>query len=162
MAATDEIWDILATISDPEIPVISILDLGIVRKVAVEGNEQVTVTITPTYNGCPAMNMIATEIRMALAAAGHKNVEIKNQLSPAWNTDWLSKEGRQKLHQYGIAPPVGASGRMQSLFGAEPKVACPHCGGTHTTMVSYFGSTACKAHYRCIDCKEPFDYFKCH
>ncbi|RSK45381.1 phenylacetate-CoA oxygenase subunit PaaJ [Hymenobacter rigui] len=159
----DHIWQLLEEVSDPEIPVLSILDLGIVRGVELRGDE-VHVTITPTYSGCPAMNTIATEIRLRLLAEGMTNLHIHNQLSPAWTTDWMSAAGRQKLEDYGIAPPVDgtASGHMLNLFGADTAVRCPLCKSTHTHLVSQFGSTACKAHYQCDDCLEPFDYFKCH
>lgn len=157
------IWELLEEVSDPEVPVLSILDLGIVRGVQVAG-EQIAVTITPTYSGCPAMNVIATEIRLRLLAEGYQNVVIHNQLSPAWTTDWMSQAGRDKLEAYGIAPPVDgtATGHMLNLFGKDTAVRCPVCKSTHTHLVSQFGSTACKAHYQCDDCLEPFDYFKCH
>ncbi|WP_240635600.1 1,2-phenylacetyl-CoA epoxidase subunit PaaD [Hymenobacter rigui] len=163
MPTEDHIWQLLEEVSDPEIPVLSILDLGIVRGVELRGDE-VHVTITPTYSGCPAMNTIATEIRLRLLAEGMTNLHIHNQLSPAWTTDWMSAAGRQKLEDYGIAPPVDgtASGHMLNLFGADTAVRCPLCKSTHTHLVSQFGSTACKAHYQCDDCLEPFDYFKCH
>ena len=157
------IWQLLEEVSDPEVPVLSILDLGIVRGVLVEG-EQVTVTITPTYSGCPAMNTIATDIRLRLLAEGYTKLSINNQLSPAWTTDWMSQAGREKLEAYGIAPPVDgtATGHMLNLFGKDTAVRCPICKSAHTHLVSQFGSTACKAHYQCDDCLEPFDYFKCH
>ena len=157
----EHIWTLLADVSDPEIPVLSILDLGIVRDVRVDG-EGVEVTITPTYSGCPAMSAIALEIRASLAAAGVQHLDIKTQLSPAWTTDWLTKEGRDKLEAYGIAPPEGAAGRTFALFGEAPIVRCPHCRSAQTHLVSQFGSTACKALYQCNNCQEPFDYFKCH
>ena len=157
------IWQLLEEVSDPEVPVLSILDLGIVRGVLVEG-EQITVTITPTDSGCPAMNTIATDIRLRLLAEGYTKLSINNQLSPAWTTDWMSQAGREKLEAYGIAPPVDgtATGHMLNLFGKDTAVRCPICKSAHTHLVSQFGSTACKAHYQCDDCLEPFDYFKCH
>ena len=160
---TAKIWQLLEEVSDPEVPVLSILDLGIVRGVKVAG-EQIAVTITPTYSGCPAMGVISTEIRLRLLAEGYPNVVIHNQLSPAWTTDWMSKAGRAKLESYGIAPPVDgtATGHVLNLFGKDTPVRCPVCKSTHTHLVSQFGSTACKAHYQCDDCLEPFDYFKCH
>lgn len=160
---TARIWQLLEEVSDPEVPVLSILDLGIVRGVAVVDN-QIAVTITPTYSGCPAMNVIATDIRLRLIAEGFTNVVIHNQLSPAWTTDWMSQAGRDKLEAYGIAPPVDgtATGHLLNLFGKDTAVRCPVCKSTHTHLVSQFGSTACKAHYQCDDCLEPFDYFKCH
>jgi ring-1,2-phenylacetyl-CoA epoxidase subunit PaaD len=160
---TAKVWRLLADVSDPEVPVLSILDLGIVRGVKVM-SDAIHVTITPTYSGCPAMGVIATEIRLQLLAEGFSNVVIHNQLSPAWTTDWMSQAGRTKLEAYGIAPPVDgtATGHMLNLFGKDTAVRCPICKSTHTHLVSQFGSTACKAHYQCDDCLEPFDYFKCH
>ncbi|MGI4762814.1 MAG: 1,2-phenylacetyl-CoA epoxidase subunit PaaD [Janthinobacterium lividum] len=157
------IWDLLEEVTDPEVPVLSILDLGIVRHVEVAG-EHITVTITPTYSGCPAMNTIATDIRLRLLAEGYTKLTIHNQLSPAWTTDWMTPAGRAKLEEYGIAPPVDgtASGHVLNLFGQDTAVRCPLCKSTHTHLVSQFGSTACKALYQCDDCREPFDYFKCH
>lgn len=157
------IWHLLEQVSDPEVPVLSILDLGIVRGVAVAG-AQVTVSITPTYSGCPAMGVIATDIRLRLLAEGYPHVVIRNQLSPAWTTDWLTPAGREKLTAYGIAPPVEgpATGPVLRLFGPATAVRCPLCQSAHTHLVSQFGSTACKALYQCDDCREPFDYFKCH
>ena len=157
------IWELLEEVTDPEVPVLTILDLGIVRHVAVDG-EHITVTITPTYSGCPAMNTIATDIRLRLLAEGYIKLTIHNQLSPAWTTDWMSAAGRAKLEEYGIAPPINgtASGHVLNLFGQDTAVRCPLCKSEHTHLVSQFGSTACKALYQCDDCREPFDYFKCH
>ena len=157
------IWELLEEVTDPEVPVLTILDLGIVRHVAVE-SEHITVTITPTYSGCPAMNTIATDIRLRLLAEGYIKLTIHNQLSPAWTTDWMSAAGRAKLEEYGIAPPIDgtASGHVLNLFGQDTAVRCPLCKSEHTHLVSQFGSTACKALYQCDDCREPFDYFKCH
>ncbi len=157
------IWQLLEEVTDPEVPVLSILDLGIVRAVRVEG-EQVTVTITPTYSGCPAMNTIATDIRLRLLAEGITRLTIHNQLSPAWTTDWMSAAGREKLTAYGIAPPVDgtATGHVLNLFGKATAVRCPLCQSENTQLINQFGSTACKALYQCQDCREPFDYFKCH
>ncbi|GAB2940563.1 phenylacetate-CoA oxygenase subunit PaaJ [Hymenobacter coalescens] len=161
-APTEErIWQLLEEVSDPEVPVLSILDLGIVRGVRVE-DQQVHVTITPTYAGCPAMNTIATDIRLRLLAEGITQVQIHNQLSPAWTTAWMSEAGKRKLEAYGIAPPLEATGHVLNLFGQAEAIRCPHCRSAHTKLVSQFGSTACKAHYQCLDCLEPFDYFKCH
>ena len=158
-----KIWQLLEEVSDPEVPVLSILDLGIVRDVAVE-DEHITVTITPTYSGCPAMSAIATDIRLRLLAEGYKRLTIVNQISPAWTTDWMSAAGRAKLEEYGIAPPVDgtATGHVLNLFGKDTAVRCPLCKSANTHLVSQFGSTACKALYQCDDCREPFDYFKCH
>ena len=157
------IWELLEEVTDPEVPVLTILDLGIVRHVAIEG-AHITVTITPTYSGCQAMNTIATDIRLRLLAEGYTQLTIHNQLSPAWTTDWMTPAGRAKLEEYGIAPPVNgtASGHVLNLFGQDTAVRCPLCKSDHTHLVSQFGSTACKALYQCDDCREPFDYFKCH
>nr|WP_269109091.1 1,2-phenylacetyl-CoA epoxidase subunit PaaD [Acetobacter senegalensis] len=149
----------LDDVTDPEIPVLTIADLGILRDVRVH-NGVVDVTITPTYSGCPAMNMIALDIETALARAGIENFHVNTTLSPAWTTAWLSEVGRQKLLAYGIAPPQEGSGRG-SLFGTV-EVACPQCGSTDTSRLAEFGSTSCKALWRCNTCREPFDYFRCH
>lgn len=148
-----------ARVVDPEIPVLSIVDLGVLREVRIEG-DAVAITITPTYSGCPAMRVIEIELDAALRGAGIDKFRIDTVLSPAWTTDWLSREGRRKLAAYGIAPPAGAASR-RALFGADV-VACPRCGSADTERLSEFGSTACKALYRCRACAEPFDYFKCH
>lgn len=152
-------WAAAAQVVDPEIPVLTIADLGVLRDVTVS-NGQVEVAITPTYSGCPAMNMIALEIEMALEREGIRNSKITTVLSPAWTTDWMSDEGRRKLKDYGIAPPMAGGGR-RALFG-EQQVACPQCGSVATEVLSEFGSTSCKALWRCTACREPFDYFKCH
>ncbi len=153
---------LLQDVTDPEIPVLTIGDLGLIRDIAVKG-EVVTVTITPTYSGCPAMLTIEIDIRDRLLRAGFAEVRVETVLAPAWTTDWLSEEGRRKLRDYGIAPPVkgaDAAGKA-ALFGEGPNVACPLCGAADTERVSEFGSTACKALYRCRSCAEMFDYFKC-
>ena len=152
-------WAAAAQVVDPEIPVLTIADLGVLRGVTVSDGH-VEVEITPTYSGCPAMNMIAMEIEMALEREGIRNSKIKTVLSPAWTTDWMSDEGRRKLKEYGIAPPIMGGGR-RALFG-EQQVACPQCGSDATEVLSEFGSTSCKALWRCTACREPFDYFKCH
>ena len=156
--ATNAIWKILETVKDPEVPVLSVVDLGVIRAVAVE-EQQVTVTITPTYTGCPAMDMISMHIKMALNAAGYQTT-IQTVLSPAWTTDWMTENGKQQLKAYGIAPPMGKS--FDQAYLDNLIVPCPQCNSTHTVLVSQFGSTACKALYKCEECKEPFDYFKCH
>jgi ring-1,2-phenylacetyl-CoA epoxidase subunit PaaD len=162
MVSTKQIYHILSTIADPEVPVLNILDLGIVRNVLVDENEQsVKIYITPTYSGCPAMDLIAMQIKMALMGNDIKNIQIINQLSPAWTTDWMTEEGKVKLQQYGIAPPVQKSSNALGLF-QQHDVSCPRCGSINTQLVSQFGATACKSHYRCLDCKEPFEHFKCH
>jgi ring-1,2-phenylacetyl-CoA epoxidase subunit PaaD len=152
----------LESVTDPEIPVLSIADLGIVREVRVADDGLLEVVITPTYSGCPAMDVIGVEIRAALQAAGFEEVRVLTVLSPAWTTDWLTEQGRAKLRAYGIAPPVEASLDKKALTGERRALACPHCGSEDTEMISQFGSTACKALFRCHQCLEPFDYFKCH
>jgi ring-1,2-phenylacetyl-CoA epoxidase subunit PaaD len=152
-------WDAAAQVVDPEIPVLTIADLGVLRDVAVQDGK-VEIAITPTYSGCPAMNMIGLEIELALAREGIHQAKVNTVLSPAWTTDWMSDAGRRKLLAYGIAPPQAASSR-RALFG-EQQVACPQCGSENTEVLSEFGSTSCKALWRCRSCREPFDYFKCH
>ncbi len=152
-------WDAAASVVDPEIPVLTVADLGVLRQVAIV-DDHVEVAITPTYSGCPAMNMIALEIELALEREGFRNPKINTVLSPAWTTDWMTEEGRRKLKEYGIAPPAPASSR-RALFGVQ-QVRCPHCGSENTELLSEFGSTSCKALWRCKGCREPFDYFKCH
>lgn len=155
MVTEELVWQRLVEVTDPEVPVLSILDLGIVRHVRVAAGS-VEVTITPTYSGCPAMNTIEADIKNCLLDLGA--VTVITQLSPAWTTDWMSEDGKRKLKDYGIAPPVeGGTGLFQS-----PKVACPRCESQNTKMLAQFGSTSCKAMYQCQDCFEPFDYFKCH
>ena len=158
----DFIYTSLEEIKDPEVPVLSIIDLGIVRDVKIS-EDTVEVIITPTYTGCPAMDMITTSIRMHLASLGIKNYKVTQVLSPSWTTDWMSEEGKRKLKDYGIAPPNPKQQVCdQKLFMHEEAIQCPHCNSFHTHRISEFGSTACKALYQCDDCKEPFDYFKCH
>ncbi len=158
----EDIWKILEEVSDPEIPVLSVLDLGIVRDVRQNQKGQVTVSITPTYSGCPAMNTIAINIKAVLQEKGYDPVTVETVLQPAWTTDWMTENGKKKLLAYGIAPPVAGTVDKQALFAEHPEVPCPRCSSTHTKMLSQFGSTACKALYQCQDCLEPFDYFKCH
>ncbi|MGA0429502.1 MAG: 1,2-phenylacetyl-CoA epoxidase subunit PaaD [Paracoccaceae bacterium] len=146
----DQIWDWLDAVPDPEIPVISVVDLGVVRDVSVS-EEGIEVTITPTYTGCPAMSVIAFDIETALAQKGIEKITLKTQIAPAWTTDWLSKKGRARLEDYGIAPPQVAGGPER----------CPQCKSTNVERISQFGSTPCKAQWRCQSCLEPFDYFKC-
>ncbi len=154
-----QIWDILGSVYDPEIPVLSILDLGIVREVNVN-DENVEIAITPTYSGCPAMDVISMNIRLALIREGFTSIKISQQLSPAWTTDWMTQSGKDKLKSYGIAPPVSKTFDRNYLENLV--VECPLCHSKNTRLISQFGSTACKALYQCLDCKEPFDYFKCH
>ncbi len=164
--STEKIWQILEQVTDPEIPVVSIVDLGIVRDVHLisfstgGGQERAEIFITPTYSGCPAMDAIAVNIRMELVKHGVNHIKITQQLSPAWTTDWMTEKGKAQLKAYGIAPPVGKVIDRQLL--EQLKVQCPQCHSTNTKLLSEFGSTACKALYQCLDCKEPFDYFKCH
>ncbi len=149
----------LEEVCDPEIPVLTIADLGVLRSVEVGRDGTVEVTITPTYSGCPAMDVIGFDIKIALAKAGLDNARVRQVLAPAWTTDWMSQSGKAKLKAFGIAPPRPRASR-RALFGEE-SVACPHCGSEETEKVSEFGSTACKALWRCKSCREPFDYFKC-
>jgi ring-1,2-phenylacetyl-CoA epoxidase subunit PaaD len=157
-ALRDRAWAAASTVVDPEIPVLTVADLGVLRDVKVE-NGAVEAIITPTYSGCPAMRMIALEIEMALERAGFHAPRITTVLSPPWTTDWMSQEGRAKLKDFGIAPPAEKAGR-RALFGQEC-VACPRCASVAVERISEFGSTACKALYRCHACAEPFDCFKC-
>ena len=149
-----KVWDILETVCDPEVPVLTIIDLGIVRNVLV--SDGVEIVITPTYTGCPAMDMIAMNIRLAMLEHGFKDVTITPVLSPAWTTDWMTTAGKQKLKIYGIAAPNPA------FEIPRDGIECPQCNSINTKLLSEFGSTACKALYQCNDCLEPFDYFKCH
>ena len=185
----EQVTSWLAQIPDPEIPAISITDLGIVRAVRVADDSVCHITITPTYSGCPAMQVIADAITEALREKGVQQVVLHTQLTPAWTTDWMTDSGKEKLRAYGIAPPAeqaltqvidisrlragaatvvtavtaaAAVSRRGIHAGPKPAIACPHCGATHTEVTSQFGSTPCKALYKCLDCREPFDYFKCH
>lgn len=164
-----ELWTLLGEVNDPEVPVLSVVDLGIVRDIRIvkdspgSANGTPEIVITPTYSGCPAMDMIRANIRMHLLEKGFSDVRIETVLSPAWTTDWMSEAGKQKLEAYGIAPPMPTQTVCRlEMFSREEAIQCPHCHSYHTTMISEFGSTACKALYRCEECKEPFDYFKCH
>ena len=148
-----------ASVCDPEIPVLTIADLGVLRSVDLAADGTIEVTITPTYSGCPAMDVIGVDVQVALARAGFEKVRVRLVLSPAWTTDWMSEAGKAKLAAYGIAPPKAKSSR-RALFGEEA-VACPQCGSAVTEKLAEFGSTACKALWRCKSCREPFDYFKC-
>ncbi len=163
----DIIWHLLEEVKDPEVPVLSVLDLGIVRAVeliTISGEEKplVKITITPTYSGCPAMDVISMDIRLKLLEKGFKKIEIIQKLSPAWTTDWMTEEGKRKLKEYGIAPPNPKQQFCNEEMFQQEAVPCPRCDSFHTELISQFGSTACKAMYRCLDCKEAFDYFKCH
>ena len=156
---TKSIEQLLAEVTDPEIPVLSIMDMGVVREVEQNGNE-VLVKITPTYSGCPAMDTIADDIKKKLNEAGF-STKVKLVLSPAWTTDFLTEKGRKDLEEYGIAAPLGENADKRALIDGERIVKCTNCGSTNTKLVSQFGSTACKAMFQCADCLEPFDYFKC-
>lgn len=159
-ALTEEhIWELLEDVKDPEVPVLTVVDLGVVREVNKRPNENWEIIITPTYSGCPAMQVIEEDIKKRLADEGI-SVDVKLVLSPAWTTDWISENGKKKLEEYGIAPPQDEVDKSV-LFGEKTIVHCPKCKSKNTRMVSQFGSTACKAHYQCNDCLEPFDYFKC-
>jgi ring-1,2-phenylacetyl-CoA epoxidase subunit PaaD len=167
---TDYAWEVLHTVLDPEVPVVSICDLGIVRGVELSGEHGLNVVLTPTYSGCPATELIATETTNALAKAGFSPVNLSTVHAPAWTSDWISPEGREKLRSYGIAPPGPAQNGQDIVLrympqGKESNLAafaldCPRCGSKHTERLSAFGSTACKALYRCLACKEPFEHFK--
>ena len=166
--SVDQVWQWLAEVPDPEIPVISLTDLGIIRNVAWQ-DDTLVVTVTPTYSGCPATTVINLDIEMALTGHGIEKLRLERQLSPAWTTDWVTAEGREKLREYGIAPPVDGTAadgllmkRIDRLGGrSNLTITCPRCGSANTEKISQFGSTPCKASYRCTDCLEPFDYFKC-
>ncbi|GAB4481091.1 MAG: phenylacetate-CoA oxygenase subunit PaaJ [Burkholderiaceae bacterium] len=155
----EQAWDVLARVADPEIPVISVTELGIVRDVRSYG-ERVEVVVTPTYSGCPATEVIERSIAEALRAAGARDVRIETRLAPAWTTDWIAPEARDKLRRYGIAPPGAAARTEGRPLAFVPRVDCPLCGSANTERLSQFGATACKALYRCRDCREPFEYFK--
>ena len=154
-----QLLDILGTVSDPEIPVLSILDMGVVRSVNVVNNI-VEVEITPTYSGCPAMDAIGDDIKAAFRKQGLE-AKVDLILSPAWTTDWITPKGRKALEDYGIAAPLNADADKEALLGDKKLVKCPQCGSLNTKLISQFGSTACKALFKCEDCLEPFDYFKC-
>lgn len=161
---TADIWLLLQEVKDPEVPVLSVLDLGIIREVQVhQGPEQkIEIVITPTYSGCPAMDVISMDIRLKLMEKGLRNVQIRQQLSPAWTTEWISAAGKEKLKAFGIAPPNHKQQVCRDELFATEAVECPRCNSYHTEPISQFGSTACKALYRCLHCQEAFDYFKCH
>ncbi len=158
----EEVMAILETVPDPEIPVISIVDLGIVRKVKVEDGK-IKIDLTPTYSGCPALDVIPILVNEALAKHDIQNATVKNVIAPPWTTDWISKEGKKKLTAFGITPPTSNTTDPESLIPLDEKIVpCPRCGSENTTLVSQFGSTPCKAAFKCDDCLDPFDYFKCH
>ena len=156
-----EIWNHHSEVCDPEVPVLTVIDLGIVRNIQVV-NGKVKVVITPTYSGCPAMNIIEQDINAKLIEKGIDNFTIETVLTPTWTTEWMSEEGKKKLKKYGIAPPEGTIIDKSILFAEPKKIQCPQCQSRNTKMISQFGSTPCKSLYQCDDCQEPFDYFKCH
>lgn len=157
----DECWDALAQVSDPEIPVLSVLDLGMIRGVELNVQDEIVVRLTPTYSGCPATDLLKDEITAAFQSKGLTPVQVVVDLSEAWTTDWMSESGKQKLQQYGIAPPQGQSHQCGTHVALSDGIRCPHCHSQQTKLLSEFSSTACKALYKCQDCLEPFDYFKC-
>ena len=161
-AVSTDLWDVAASVVDPEVPVLTIADLGILRAVDVAADGAVEVVVTPTYSGCPAMDVIRRDVEQVLHDAGHAEVRVRTVLSPAWTTDWMSEDGRRKLEEFGIAPP---SPRREPSAGPVPvalSVRCPQCGSPRTRQVSRFGSTACKSLWVCEECREPFDHFKAH
>jgi len=173
-ASIAQLWSWLEEVPDPEIPVVSVVDLGIVRHVewSVNDVETAIITVTPTYSGCPATDVISHQIREELLKRGVKQVDLRVQLSPAWTTQWLTERARQKLLEYGIVPPTDVAIILDDAMAASlvtlghgaqtPALACPRCGSTNNQTISRFGSTPCKSLHRCLDCLEPFDHFKCH
>lgn len=159
--ASARVWDLAATILDPEVPALTIEDLGVLREATAEGNSA-HVVLTPTYSGCPAIDQMRDDVATTLREAGYDDVKVDYTLSPAWTTDWMTDEGKRKLEDYGIAPPAGRSSEMRGPIPVTLGVKCPRCHSLHTREVSRFGSTACKAFYECQRCLEPFDYFKVH
>ncbi|MCT4558097.1 MAG: phenylacetate-CoA oxygenase subunit PaaJ [Pelagimonas sp.] len=159
-AQTQRAWEAGFAVPDPEVPCVSVGDLGILRWVRIEEGT-VIAGVTPTYSGCPATLAIELAIEAAIRGAGFDHVRTQRVLSPAWTTDWITPEGREKLRAYGIAPPVDGSNAGKGALFAETIITCPRCGSDNTQRISEFGSTACKAHYQCRACAEPFDYFKC-
>lgn len=155
-----KLYSILKSVPDPEIPVLSIIDLGVVRSAKLLENNVAKIEITPTYSGCPAMDVIGDDVKKALQENGYQP-DVKLILSPAWTTDWMTEEGKQALKEYGIAPPESAEADKKALLGNEQIIPCPQCESTNTKLVSQFASTACKAMFKCQDCEETFDYFKC-
>lgn len=161
MFTQENIRNILSEIPDPEIPVITIIELGVIRDVNVIDDKNIELKITPTYSGCPAMKQIEDDVRKKLNENGFSNIKINTVFSPPWTTDWITPEAKEKLRKYGIAPPEHTTEDKSWLTGKHTVVSCPRCKSTNTKLISQFGSTACKALYQCQDCLEPFDYFKC-
>ncbi len=157
---TAQAWSTLAQVPDPEVPVLSVVDLGIVRALDVADGDRVSVTLTPTYSGCPATEVIQEAVVQALRQAGAREVSVTTTLDPPWTTDWISPEAAEKLRAYGIAPPHLRAGEARTLHFHPKNIACPRCGSVHTQRLSAFGATACKALHRCLDCLEPFEHFK--
>lgn len=161
MHTSNSILTLLSEIPDPEIPVISIIDLGIVRSIEIENQNSISLTITPTYSGCPAMKQIEDDVKSLLKSNGFENISIKTIYSPPWTTDWIPEEAKEKLRKYGIAPPEHTTQDKSWITGKLKIITCPHCKSQQTKLISQFGSTSCKALYQCENCLEPFDYFKC-
>ena len=159
-ATAERAWEVVASVLDPEVPVLTIEDLGVLRDVVVDAG-RVTVTITPTYSGCPAMDAIRDDVVLALTAAGFDDIDVRLVLAPAWTTDWMTDAGKHKLVEYGIAPPTGRAA-VSGAIRLQLSVRCPRCGSLDTREIARFGSTSCKALYECRACLEPFDHFKVH
>jgi ring-1,2-phenylacetyl-CoA epoxidase subunit PaaD len=157
----EHIFSLLSEIPDPEIPVITIIELGVIRDIEITDGNSISLKITPTYSGCPAMKQIEDDVRKKLSENGFTNITINTIFSPPWTTDWITTEAKEKLRQYGIAPPEHSTEDKSWLTGKTKNIACPRCKSLNTKLISQFGSTACKALYQCQDCLEPFDYFKC-
>ncbi|MBL7936508.1 MAG: phenylacetate-CoA oxygenase subunit PaaJ [Bacteroidia bacterium] len=161
MKTKEDIRVLLSEIPDPEIPVITIIELGVIRDIEISDDKSITLKITPTYSGCPAMKQIEDDVRKKLTENGFVNITINTIFSPPWTTDWITPEAKEKLRIYGIAPPEHSTEDKSWLTGKPKTIACPQCKSLNTKLISQFGSTACKALYQCQDCLEPFDYFKC-
>lgn len=159
--ASARVWDLAATILDPEVPALTIEDLGVLREARADGNTAYVV-LTPTYSGCPAIDQMRDDVASILREAGFEEVRVDYTLAPAWTTDWMSEAGKRKLEDYGIAPPRALSSELRGPIPVNLGVKCPRCQSLHTRELSRFGSTSCKAHYQCQRCQEPFDYFKVH
>jgi len=159
-SALPDLWNLLDAVNDPEVPALSLWDLGVLCDLHKDESGKITVWITPTYSGCPAIGTMQDDIEAELTNAGFSRFEVKTKLAPAWTTDWLSPDGRRKLHEYGIAPPKQSGCGNALELTPESGIECPHCGSVETNLLSEFGSTACKALFKCQDCHEPFDYFK--
>ena len=161
MKTAEDIFTLLSEIPDPEIPVISIIELGVIRNIEINNDSTISLKITPTYSGCPAMKQIEDDVRKKLSENGFTTIDIKTIFSPPWTTDWITPAAKEKLRKYGIAPPENSTEDKSWLTGKVKNIACPRCKSLNTKLISQFGSTACKALYQCQDCQEPFDYFKC-